>query len=120
MNWIQFYNEPKFEVIEHFKYTGPLTKKELETMWSNFQYYSVKVKFPKDFDIKRLKGRFTTNYGRNGSYYTAHFEIVNVRGLSTGGNYKILKLEVEGLELTDVPLQYQRDFIIADLIEDEN
>lgn len=22
MNWIQFYNEPKFEVIEHFKYTG--------------------------------------------------------------------------------------------------
>ena len=120
MNWIQFYNEPKFEVLEHFKYTGPLTKKQLETMWSNFQYYSIKVKFPKDFDIKRLNGRFTTNYKSDYGYYIAHFKIENVRGLSTGESFKILKLEVEGLELTDVPLQYQRDFIIADLIEDEN
>ena len=121
MNWIQFYNEPKFEVVQPHKYIGPLSKREMMgNMWSNFEYYSIKIKFPKDFDIKRLNGRFTTNYKFNNNYYSAHFEIVNVRGLSTSGSYKILKLEIEGFDLTEVPLQTQRDFIISDLIENEN
>jgi len=120
MNWIQFYNEPKFEVVQPHKYIGPLSKREMGNMWSNFQYYSIKIKLPKDFDIKRLKGRFTTNYKLNNNYYSAHFEIVNVRELSTSGNFKVLKLEIEGLDLTEVPLQTQRDFIISDLIENEN
>lgn len=120
MNWIKFYNHPKFQVIEHFKYTGPLKRRELNTMWSNFSYYSVKIKFPKDFDIGKLKGRFTADYGLNDTYYSVHFEIINVRGLSFGSDYKILKVEVEGLELTTLPLEMQRDYRISDLIENEN
>jgi hypothetical protein len=44
MNWIQFYNEPKFEVVQPHKYIGPLSKREMGNMWSNFQYYSIKIK----------------------------------------------------------------------------
>ena len=47
MNWIQFYGFDKIEVLDEFKYIGPLSKKYRESMWSNFSYYSLKIKCPK-------------------------------------------------------------------------
>lgn len=120
MNWIQFHNKQKIEVIEGFKSTGPLKGKQRENMWSNFHFYSLKIRVPSDFDISFLRGTWNTYYKNNKGYYDAHFEIINVRGLSTGTKFKTYKIEVEGVLLNELPLQIERDLRISDLIEDEN
>ena len=119
MNWIQFYGFDKIEVLDGFKYIGP------ENMWSNFSYYSLKIKCPSNIHLMGLKGMsFRDNrfdfqsviYKIDGIYYDAKFTIQSIRGLSDNRDHKIIKLEVEGLELDKIlSKEIQRDLKLSDL-----
>ena len=125
MNWIQFYGFDKIEVLDGFKYIGPLSKKDRENMWSNFSYYSLKIKCPSNIHLMGLKGMsFRDNrfdfqsviYKMDDIYYDAKFTIQSIRGLSDNRDHKIIKLEVEGLELDKIlSKEIQRDLKLSDL-----
>jgi hypothetical protein len=118
MNWIQFYGFDKIEVLDEFKYIGPLSKKDRVNMWSNFSYYSIKIKCPSNIHLIGLKGKSFRDviYKKNGVYYDAQFSIQSIRGLSDNKDHKIIKLEVEGLELNEIQSkEIQRDLKLSDL-----
>ena len=112
MNWIQFYGFDKIEVLDGFKYIGP------ENMWSNFSYYSLKIKCPSNIHLIGLKGKSFRDviYKMDDVYYDARFSIESIRGLSDNRDHKIIKLEVEGLELDKIlSKEIQRDLKLSDL-----
>ena len=112
MNWIQFYGFDKIEVLDGFKYIGP------ENMWSNFSYYSLKIKCPSNIHLIGLKGKSFRDviYKMDDVYYDARFSIESIRGLSDNRDHKIIKLEVEGLELDKIQSkEIQRDLKLSDL-----
>jgi len=118
MNWIQFYGFDKIEVLDEFKYIGPLSKKDRVNMWSNFSYYSIKIKCPSNIHLIGLKGKSFRDviYKKDGVYYDAQFSIQSIRGLSDNRDYKIIKLEVDGLELNEIQSkEIQRDLKLSDL-----
>ena len=118
MNWIQFYGFDKIEVLDEFKYIGPLSKKEIKNMWSNFAYYSIKLKCPSNIHLIGLKGKSFRDviYKIDDIYYDAKFSIESIRGLSDNRDHKIIKLEVEGLELEEIQSkEIQRDLKLSDL-----
>ena len=116
MNWIQFYGFGKIEVLDEFKYIGPLSKKEIN-MWSNFAYYSIKLKCPSNIHLIGLKRKSFRDviYKIDNIYYDAKFSIESIRGLSDNRDHKIIKLEVEGLELEEKSKEIQRDLKLSDL-----
>ena len=112
MNWIQFYGFDKIEVLDGFKYIGP------ENMWSNFSYYSLKIKCPSNIHLIGLKGKSFRDviYKMDDVYYDVRFSIESIRGLSDNRDHKIIKLEVEGLELDKIQSkEIQRDLKLSDL-----
>ena len=112
MNWIQFYGFDKIEVLDGFKYIGP------ENMWSNFSYYSLKIKCPSNIHLIGLKGKSFRDviYKMDDVYYDARFSIESIRGLSDNRDHKIIKLEVEELELDKIlSKEIQRDLKLSDL-----
>ena len=118
MNWIQFYGFDKIEVLDEFKYIGPLSKKDRENMWSNFSYYSLKIKCSSNIHLMGLKGKSFRDviYKIDGIYYDAKFTIQSIRGLSDNRDHKIIKLEGEGLELDEIlSKEIQRDLKLSDL-----
>ncbi len=125
MNWIQFYGFDKIEVLDEFKYIGPLSKKDRVNMWSNFSYYSIKIKCPSNIYLIGLRGKsFRDNrfdfqsviYKMYDVYYYAKFTIQSIRGLSDNRDHKIIKFEVEGLELNEIrSKETQRDLKLSDL-----
>jgi len=118
MNWIQFYGFDKIEVLEGFKYIGPLSKKQREDMWSNFAYYSLKIKCPSNIHLIGLKGKSFRDviYKMDDFYYDAKFSIESIRGLSDNRDHKIIKLEIEGLDLEEIrSKEIQRDLKLSDL-----
>lgn len=118
MNWIQFYGFDRLEVLEKFKYIGPLSKRQRENMWSNFSYYSLKIKCPSNIHLIGLKRKSFRDviYSIDGQYYDAKFSIESIRELSDNRDHKIIKLEVEGLELDEIKSKdIQRDLKLSDL-----
>lgn len=121
MNWIQFFNSDKIEVVQGFTYIGPLKGKQKQNYWSNMAYHSIKVKVPLDFDI-HIKGKSFRDviWASKGKYYDASFNVESVMGLSKTKNYQILKITVEGLNTEIVSKVDNRDLLILDLLEDES
>lgn len=101
MNWIKFYGFDKIEILEDFKYIGPLKRSERENMWSNFSYHSIKIKCPSEIYLIGLKGKSFKDVliKKNGHFYYAQFKIHSVRGLSDNRDHKIIKLELVDLNL---------------------
>ena len=65
-----------------------------------------------------LKGKSFRDviYKIDGIYYDAKFTIQSIRGLSDNRDHKIIKLEVEGLELDEIiSKEIQRDLKLSDL-----
>ena len=118
MNWIQLYGFDKIEILEDFKYIGPLKRSERENMWSNFSYHSIKIKCPIDLHLIGLKGKSFRDvvYKKDGQFYDAEFKIHSVRGLSDNRDHKIIKLEVEDLNLDLIKSkEIQRELKLSDL-----
>ena len=100
MNWIQFYGFDKIEVLDGFKYIGPLSKKDRENMWSNFSYYSLKIKCPSNIHLMGLKGM---------SFRDNRFDFQSVI-------YKMDDVYYDGLELDKIlSKEIQRDLKLSDL-----
>jgi hypothetical protein len=116
MNWIQFPNLPKIEVVQGFTYSGPLKTKNT---WSNFSYHVVKVKCPKDFDFKSLIGIQQTGfvYKKQDQFLSCSFTLLSTRGLSDCKTYKIVSLEVQDFISAKVSKEYERDLKLSEIFE---
>jgi len=115
MNWIQFSGFEKFEVLEKFK-----NFKEVRNKWSSYStyYYSIKIKCPSNIHFIGLKGKKFKDviYKIDNVFYNAKFSISSIRGLSDNRDHKIIKLEVDALEVTEIKSQMiLRDLKLSDL-----
>lgn len=120
MNWIKFYGFDKIQILEDFKYIGPLKRCERENMWANFSYHSIKIKCPNEIYLIGLKGRLFKDVliKKDGQFYDAKFKIHSVRGLSDNRDHKIIKLELEDLNLDLIESkEVQRELKLSDLFE---
>ncbi len=117
MNWIEI-EENKFELIEDFKYTGPLKSYQRNDMWSNFSYHTFKIKCSNNTTLPNLIGKELFSKYKNGNnYYNYKFTIKSIRGLSDCKDYKIIKIEVENLDIDQVSKDVERDLKLSDLFE---
>lgn len=123
MIWIKFHHTDRIEVLQDFKYTGPLKGKSKYDYWSNMSFHSIKIKVSSDFDIDYLKEksfRDITYKSKDGNYYDAKFRVWSIIGLSQTKKFKTYKITVEGLETQLVSINDRRDLAILDLLQDEN
>jgi len=118
MNWIKFCGLNKIEVLEKFNYIGPLSKKQRENRWASFAYYSLKIKCPSDINLIGLRGKKFNDIicKIDGIYYDVQFSIETIRGLSDNRDHKIMKLEVEGLQIDQIKSkEIQRELKLSEL-----
>jgi hypothetical protein len=116
MNWIQFGDNERVELLTDFTYVGPLKGKKYHTIWSNYSHHSIKVRVEKNLKfIKGEVGKDSIFYKFNDEYYSSKFEVIEMRILSSTPNYDILKLIVQDLEIEELPLQIQRDLKLSEI-----
>ncbi len=126
MNWIKFHNTERFELIQEFKYSGPIKGSKHEywsNIWSNMAFHTIKIKVPCEFDINSIKNKSFEGIifrSSDGNYYDTKFKVFDVIGLSQTKKYNIYKITVELLDTILVSVSNRRDFAILDLLEDEN
>jgi hypothetical protein len=116
MNWLQI-DSYKFEVIDDgFKYSGPL-KSYQKDMWSNFSYHTIKIKCPSDIHLIGLRDKIFSDmkYKKDGQYYSCIFKLKSTRILSDFGHFKIIKVEVEDINIDEVSKDVERDLKLSDL-----
>jgi hypothetical protein len=119
MNWLQIDNY-KFEVIEDgFKYSGPLKSYQRNDMWSNFSYHTIKIKCPENTHLIGLRDKIFSDmkYKKDGQYYSCTFKLKSTRVLSDCRDFKIIKVEVEDINIDEVSKDVERDLKLSDLFE---
>ena len=119
MKKIKFNDSKFFDVIKPFEYTGPLSKHKRENLWSNIAYHSIKVKFPKDFDLSEITTKKLTEiiYINEDKWWSCKFTIVATRQISIEPNSKSYKLEVSDLEKTPVTKQKEREIKLSEFFD---
>ncbi len=121
MNWIKFENSDKIELLQNFKYIGPLNPYKDDNMWSNIAYHSFKIKVPSDFELANYKtnnNTFKNVYLKNNEIFLdISFDVIRVSVLSKTNSFQILKIVVEEYEENDLSIESQRDLIITELYD---
>jgi hypothetical protein len=119
MNWIQIPNLGKIEIVEDWKYSGPLSKHQLDTMWSSFSYHSTKILCPKNINLIGLRGFECKNViiKKDGKFYDCKFKIVSIRKLSNFKENSLVKIEVEDLLMEEVAKDTSRDLKLSEIFD---
>ncbi len=116
MNWIEFPNIGRLEVVQDLKYVGPL-KSYQTNMWSNFSHYSLKLKCPKEINLIGLKNQDFKKifYKFSDKYQSIDFKIISTQIVSQYKEYSVIKVVLENIEHNSMPKELERDLKLSEL-----
>jgi len=115
MNWIDFPNIGRLEVIQDFKYVGPL-KAYQTNMWSNFSHYSLKLKCPNEIYLFGLRNQnFKEIFYKFSETKSLNFNVVSTQVTSQFKDHKIIKIILENVEYNEISKSTLRSLKLSEL-----
>jgi len=116
MNWIEFPNIGRLEIIQDLKYVGPL-KSYQTNMWSNFSHHSLKLKCPKEINLIRLKNQDFKKifYKFSDKYESINFKLISTQIVSHYKEYNVIKVVLENIEYNSISKELERDLKLSEL-----
>jgi hypothetical protein len=115
MNWIDFPNIGRLEVIQDFKYVGPL-KAYQTNMWSSFSHYSLKLKCPNEIYLFGLRNQnFKEIFYKFSETKSLNFKVLSIQVTSQFKDHKIIKIILENVEYNEISKSTLRSLKLSEL-----